>query len=72
MGFSDGDVVSLISLSGYSRIALSSACVGSLVVLWFYLLVVPLLVGSLLQWLTGVHNSHLILYVISDWQGKMD
>ena len=28
-------VVSLISLSGYSSFALSSVCVGSLVVLWF-------------------------------------
>ena len=28
-------VVSLISLSGHSRFALSSVCVGSLVVLWF-------------------------------------
>ena len=33
MGFSG--VVSLISLSGHSRFALSSACVGSLVVLGF-------------------------------------
>ena len=33
MGFSD--VVSLISLSGCSRFALSSVCVGSLVVLEF-------------------------------------
>ena len=33
MGFSG--VVSLISLSGHSRIALSTVCVGSLVVLGF-------------------------------------
>ena len=33
MGFSG--VVSLISLSGFSRFALSSVCVGSLVVLGF-------------------------------------
>ena len=33
MGFSG--VVSLISLSGHSRFALSSVCVGTLVVLWF-------------------------------------
>ena len=48
VGFSG--VVSLISLSGYSKFALSSVCVGSLVELvTFYFLVVPLLVVSLLQ-----------------------
>ena len=41
-------VVSLI-LSGFSRAALSSICVGSLVVLGFYLLVPSLFVGSPLQ-----------------------
>ena len=44
-----GGVVSLIFLSGCSRVALSSVFVGSLVVLG--LLVVPLLVGSPLQWI---------------------
>ena len=42
-------VVSMISLSGCSNVALSSICVGSLVVLGFYLLVAPLLVGYLIQ-----------------------
>ena len=44
-----GGVVSLISLFGCSRVALSSICVGSLVVPGFYLLVAPLLMGSFLQ-----------------------
>ena len=47
MGFSG--VVSLISLSGCPRFALSSVYVDSLVVLGLYLLVAPLLVDSLLQ-----------------------
>ena len=42
-------MVSLISLTGCSRFALSSICVVSLVVLGCYLLVAPLLVDSLLQ-----------------------
>ena len=42
-------VVSLISLSGCCSIALSPACVGPLVALGPYLLVDPLLAGSLLQ-----------------------
>ena len=41
--------VSLISLSGCFRVALSSVCVGSLIVVGLYLLVAPLLVGSSLQ-----------------------
>ena len=44
-----GGVVSLISLSGHSKFALFSVCVGSLVVLGLYLLGVPLLVVFLLQ-----------------------
>ena len=59
MGFSG--MVSLISLCGCSRVALSSIYVGSLVVLGFYMLVFPFLVGSLSTGFTGVHNSHLIL-----------
>ena len=47
MGFSG--VVSLISFCRCSRFAFSSVCVGSLVVLGFLPLVVPLLVVSLLQ-----------------------
>ena len=46
MGFSG--VVSLISLSGCSRFALSSICVVLFLYLGFDLLVVPLLVVSLL------------------------
>ena len=42
-------VVSLISLFGCPRVALSSVCVGFLVVLGLYLLMIPLLVGSPLQ-----------------------
>ena len=41
--------ISLISLSGCSRVAFSSVHVGSLVVFGLYLLVTPLLVGSPLQ-----------------------
>ena len=48
MGFSS--VVSLNSLSGLSKVALSSFCVGSLLYLGLYVLVVPVLVASLLQW----------------------
>ena len=62
MGLSD--VVSLISLSGCSRFALSSVCLGSLVVLGLSPLVVPLLFSSLLQQLLSTHNSHLVLCVI--------
>ena len=69
MGFSG--VVSLISLSGCSRAALSSICAGSLVVLGFYLLVVPLLVGSLLQQVYWC--SQLPPYLVCDqWQGKAE
>ena len=42
-------VVSLISLCECSWVSLSSVSVDSLIVLGFYLLVAPLLVGSLLQ-----------------------
>ena len=45
MGFSA--VVSFISLSGCSRVALSFVFMGSLVVLGFHLLEVPLLLGCL-------------------------
>ena len=45
----DSVVWSLISLSGCCRFALSSVCVGSLGVLEFSPMVVPSLVGSLLQ-----------------------
>ena len=41
--------VSLISLSGFSQVALSSVRVGSLVVLGLYLLVASLSVGFPLQ-----------------------
>ena len=57
--------VSLVSLSGCSRVAFSSVCMGSFVVLGFYLLVASLLVGSPLHWLTGIHNSHLVLYALA-------
>ena len=64
-------VVSLISLSECCRVALSSICVGSLVVLEFYLLVFPLLVGSLLQ---GIYwYSQLPPYHVCDqWQGESE
>ena len=58
-------VDSLISLSGCSRTALSSVCVGSLVVLGLYLLVAPLLVGSPLQWVYWY--SQLPPCLICDW-----
>ena len=61
MGFSG--VVSLSSMLGCSRFALSTFFVGCLVVPGFYLLVFPLLVSS--SGFTSVQNSHLILYVIS-------
>ena len=47
VGFSG--TLSFFSLSWCSRVPLSSICVGSLVVLGFYLLVAPLLVGYHLQ-----------------------
>ena len=58
-------VVSLISLSGCSNVALSSICVGSLVVLGFYLLVAPLLVGSL-YWCLQLPPY----LVCAKWQGE--
>ena len=62
-------VVSLISLSRCSMIALSSLCVGCLIVLGVYLLVVPLLVGSLLQWVYLC--SQLPPYLVCDhWLGN--
>ena len=61
-------VVSLISLSGCSRVTISSLCVGSLVILGFYLLLAPLMIGSFLQWVYGY--SHLpTSYLVCD-QGK--
>ena len=68
MGFSS--VVSLIYLPGCSSIALFSVCVGSLVVLEFYLLVVTLLVGSLLQQVYWC--SQLPAYLVCDqWQSGL-
>ena len=69
-----GSVVwSLISLTEHSRFALASVCVGSLVVLGLYLLVVPLLVVFLLQqvyWCSQLPPN----LVCDQWQGvgKMD
>ena len=60
-------IVSLISLSGCFGVALSFFCVGSFVVLGFYLLVAPLFLVLSSSRFTGIHNSHLILYVIKGW-----
>ena len=64
-------VASLISLAGCSRVALLSVCVGSLVVLVFYQLVAPFLVGSLFQWVYWY--SQLPPYHVCDqWQGESE
>ena len=58
-------VVSLISLSGCYRVALSSICVGFLVVLGLYLeFVTPFWWVLPSTGFTGIHNSDLILYMI--------
>ena len=63
--------ISLISFSGCSRIVHSSICVGSVIVLGLYLLVVPLLVVFPSSMLSGVHSSHLVLYaVVQVWLTK--
>ena len=56
--------VPLTSKSGYSRVALSSNSVGSLVAFGLSLLVAPLLVASPLQQAYGTHNSHLVLHAV--------
>ena len=70
-------VVCLI-FSGCSRVSLPAVCVRSLVVFGFYPLVANLSVCSLLQgcffvfaFFGGVHNSHLILYMIQG-RAKME
>ena len=66
-------MVTLISLSGCSRFALSSVFVGSFIVLGFLLFGGSFVSGFSppLGILTNVHSSHLILYVISGrWKAK--
>ena len=62
VGFSG--VISLISLSGSSRFALSSVCVGCLVVLRFLPFGVSFVDGFSPP-AGDVHSSHLFLYMIS-------
>ena len=57
-------LVSLISLSGCFRFALSSVCVGSVISLGLYLLVAPLWWVFSSSGFTGIHNIYLMLYVI--------
>ena len=56
--------VTLISLSGCCRVALSSVCVGSLIVLVHYMLVASLLEVLPSTGLIGSGNSHLVMYAV--------
>ena len=62
-------VVSFIFSSGCSRVAFFSICVGSLIVLGLYLLVLPLLMGSHLQWVYW-YSQLLPCLVCDQGQGK--